>query len=441
MTRPVLLPLILALPGLGQAQAQAPAPSAPLALPDAIRAAWTGQPGLMAGQALADRARLEAEAASALRRPVLSVQAGWTRTDEPMQAFGLKLDQARIQAPDFDPGRLNRPDAVSGLGGSLSLQQPLYAGGRLDAARRAGEALAGAEAARQARRRQQVAFAVVQAYFGAEAAEGGVAAALEARRSAEALEAFVAARVDQGLLLKSELARVKAWRAQADAAWAEARRQVRSARAALALLTGRRADSVLATPLEAPPASAETAPGRREDLEAARLDARAAAEGTRAAAGALKPEVGLSLSYGTARERLAGAGGTWTTAALGAKWTFSFAESRRIQAARAAERAAELNARWQALQAGREEEEARAALEAALARVSAAQVGLAASQEARDLRQARHREGLLPLTDLLDAEAALQGARALRLAALLELRTARAALDLAHGSPLEGVSE
>jgi outer membrane protein TolC len=438
MSPAVLLPLVLALP----AQAQEPSPDiAPLPLADAIHAAWAGQPGLLAGQAMADRARLEAEAASALRGPVFSAQAGWTRSTEPMQAFGLKLDQARIQAADFDPARLNRPDAVSGLGGALQVQQPLYAGGRLDAARRAGEALAGAEAARQARRRQQVAFAVVQAYFGAEAAEGGQAAAEEARRSAEALEAFVAARVDQGLMLKSELARVRAWRAQTEAALAEARRQVRSARSALALLTGRPPASPLTTPLEAPTGPAEAGPGRREDLEAARLDARAASEGARAAAGALRPEVGLTLSYGLARERLAGAGGSWTTAALGAKWTFSFSETKRIQAARAAERAAELNAQWQARQATREVDEARAALESAQARLKAAQEALQASEEAKALRQARHREGLLPLTDLLDAEAALQGARALRLAALLELRTARAALDLAHGSPIEGVSE
>lgn len=440
MTRAVLLPLILALPAAAQAPVPSPSAAAPLSLPEAIRAAWTGQPGLQAGQALVDRARLEAEAASALRAPSISAQAGWTRSDEPMLAFGLKLDQARIQAADFDPVRLNRPDAVTGLGGAVSVQQPLYAGGRLDAARRAGEALAGAEAARQARRRQQVAFAVVQAYFGTEAAEGGVAAAEEARRSAAATEAFVAARVEQGLMLKSELARVKAWRAQTEAGLAEARRQVRSARSVLALLTGRPGDSPLSTPLEAPPA-AEADAGRREDLEAARLDARAASEAARAATGVLRPEVGLSLAYGLARERLGGAGGAWTTASVGAKWTFSFGQSKHIQAARAAERAAALNVQWQARQAGREVEEAKAALDAATARLAASQGALEASEEARSLRQARHREGLLPLTDLLDAEAALQGARALRLAALLELRTARAALDLAHGSPIEGVTE
>jgi outer membrane protein TolC len=431
-----ILPLLLALPAQGQEAAPRDLP-----LADAIRAAWSGQSGLQAGQAMAERARFEADAAAALRRPTFQAQAGWTRTDEPMQAFGLKLDQARIQAVDFDPARLNRPDAVSGLGGAVSVQQPLYAGGRLDAARRGLSALADAEASRQRHRRQQVAAAVVQAYFGTQAAEGGIAAAEEARKSAAATEAFVAARVEQGLMLRSELARMKAFRAQADAALAEARRQARSARAALALLTGLPGELSLLTPLDAPDAPDAGPPGRRADLEAARFEARAAGENAKAAAGVLRPEVGLNLTWGAARERFAGAGGTWTTASVGAKWTFSFAEPRRIQAARAAERAAELNARWQSEQARHDVDEAASSIAAAQQRLAAAQEAVGASEEARNLRQARHREGLLPLTDLLDAEAALQGAKALRLAALLELRSARAQADLAQGRPIEGVTE
>jgi outer membrane protein TolC len=432
MNRTSLL-LLLTLP--------ARADSAPLALANAIRAAWRSQPGLQAGQAMADQARFEAGAAAALRRPTLQAQAGFSRTDEPMQAFGMKLDQARIQAADFDPARLNRPDAVSGLGAGLALSQPLYAGGRLDAARRGTAAMADAQDALQAHRRQQTALAVVQAYFGAQAAEAGVAAAAEARRSAGATEDFIAARVGQGLLLRSELARVKAWRAQTDAALAEARRQAHGARSALALLTGAEAPAAFATALDAPGAAAPAAEGRRADLEAARLQARAAGESVKAAQGALKPEVGLSLAWGAAREKLSGGGATWTTASLGAKWSFSFSEGKRIQAAQAMARAAELQARWQEAQAGRERGDAEAAVAAAKSRVEAAREALAAAEEARALRLARHREGLLPLTDLLDAEAAVQGAQALRLAALLELRSAQAQSDLAHGRPIEGVME
>ena len=431
-----LLPLAT-LPLLAQA------PEA-LTLPEALRSAWTRQSGLQAGQALADRARLDADAADALRLPTLQAQAGWMRTDEPMMAFGLKLNQARIAAPDFNPASLNHPEAVSGLGGSLTLSQPLYAGGRISAARQATRALAQAESAAQAHRKQQVALAVVQAYFGTQAAAAGVAYAEDTLKTAQGTEAFVAARVEQGLMLKADLARVKAWRAQAEAGLAEARRQEQSARSGLALLMGAPAPAQLATALDAPGAGAAApsqAPGTRADLRAAALQTQAAKAYAQAVGGSLKPEVGLSLSTGAARETFGATGGSWTTASLGAKWTFAWGDTRKTQAARAGARAAELAQAWQQAQAARETTEAEGAVTAAEAKVKAATEGLAAAEEARELRQARHREGLLPLTELLDAESALQGARAFRLATLLELRTAHAQRALALGLPIEGVTE
>ncbi|HJW33537.1 MAG TPA: TolC family protein [Holophagaceae bacterium] len=411
-----------------------------LSLPEALRSAWSKQSGLQAGQAMVDRARLDSEAASAMLLPTLQAQAGWMRTDEPMMAFGMKLNQARIQASDFNPASLNHPDAVSGLGGSLTLQQPLYAGGRITAARKATNALASAEAAQQAHRKQQVALAVVQAYFGAQAAAAGVTYAEDTLKTAQGTEAFVAARVDQGLMLKADLARVKAWRAQAEAGLAEARRQEASARSGLALLMGAAAPAHLTTALETPVPAAGPS-GQRADLRAASLQTDAARAYAQAVGGSLKPEVGLNLTVGTARETFGAAGGSWTTASIGAKWTFAFGDTKKTQAARAGARAAELAQRWQQAQAARETTEAEGAVTTAEAKVRAAAEGLAAAEEARELRQARHREGLLPLTELLDAESALAGARAFRLATLLELRTAHAQRALALGTPIEGVTE
>lgn len=429
MKHPSLL-LLLALPATAQ----------DLSLPDALRAAWSRNAGLQAGQAAVDAARYQADSASSLRLPTLTAQAGWMRTDEPMMAFGMKLNQARIQASDFNPASLNHPDPVHGLGGSLVLQQPLYAGGKIDAARKATSAMASAEAAQQGRRKQEIAAAVTKAYFGAQAAAAGVAYAEETVKTAQATEAFVAARVEQGLMLKADLARVKAWRASAEAQLSEAKRQEASARSGLTLLTGGAPFERLSTPLEAGTAPT-AATGARGDLEASRLQAEAAKAQAKAVAGSLKPEVGLSLGVGAARETFGDTGGNWTTASVGAKWTFSFSDTRRAQAARAQARAAELALTWQREQASREVKESQNAIAAAEAKVKAAEEALQAATEARDLRQARYREGLLPLTELLDAESALAGARALRLASLFDLRAARAESALALGTPVEGVSE
>jgi outer membrane protein TolC len=57
------------------------------------------------------------------------------------------------------------------------------------------------------------------------------------------------------------------------------------------------------------------------------------------------------------------------------------------------------------------------------------------------MRLARHREGLLPLVEVLDAETGLTGARTLLLNSQYDGRLARARLALALGQPIEDVKE
>jgi outer membrane protein TolC len=412
----------------------------PLTIQDAIRAAWAGMGGLQAGQAMVDKARAEAEATKGLELPTVALGAGLARTDEPMQVFGTRLDQARITQADFLPASLNHPDPLAGFGASLSVTQPIYAGGRLDAARRAGAAMAEAEAHSQTFRSQQVALAVDQAYFGTQVAQQGLRWAEDTLSHAQELERFVHARVDQGLMLKSEGERAKAFRAQSEAGVAQARQSLASARSALALLMGAEPPDQLATAVDAGAADLPQGRGSRGDIEALRAQGEAARAGVAAAKGAFKPDVGLSVAVGTARYSVAD-GGNWTTASVGVRWSFSFSDSPRVEAARAAVRAADLGRQWQERQADRDAAEARRGLTAAEAKMASAKVALEASESVRAMRQARHREGLLPLVEVLDAEAALSGARTLLLNSQLEWRISRAQLALALGQPVEGFKE
>jgi outer membrane protein TolC len=366
-------------------------------------------------------------------------------------AFGMKLNQARITQADFDPARLNDPDAITGFGGGVTLSQPLYAGGRLTAARKAGGAMAEAEVASQSHRRQQVALAVVQAYFGVQAAEQGQVFAEDSRRQAREVEHFVQTRVEQGLMLQAEHLRIRAHRAQTEAGVIEAGQRVASARSGLALLTGMAvAPAFLSTSLLAQVATAPTdatptdagptdAAGTRGDVQAARFQLQAAQQGVSAAWGSLLPEVGLNLGLGTLHNSW-NSGGNWSEISLGLKWNvFSLPDYRHVASAKASERAASHNVRWQEQVADREVAEARRAMQSAAARIQMAQEAVEASESVRALRQARHREGLIPLTEVLDAEAGLSGARALLLNAEFEWRVSRAQLSLALGQPIEGV--
>jgi outer membrane protein TolC len=66
-------------------------------------------------------------------------------------------------------------------------------------------------------------------------------------------------------------------------------------------------------------------------------------------------------------------------------------------------------------------------------RVAVAERGLDAARESRKVAQDRYREGVIPSSELLDAETALERAELSRTEALAALRLAAALLDRAVG--------
>ena len=262
-------------------------------------------------------------------------------------AFGMKLDQSRITQADFNPARLNDPDAVGGWGAGASLNLPLYMGGRVVAGARAAGAMAGAEAASHERRRLEIAAGVVEAYFGAQVAEQGVRYADDLLAQARETERFMRERNAQDLALDADVARAAAFRAQAEAERAAALQRRASARSGLALVAGDAiAAADLATPVEAlppiPPVAPDAPPpADRPDLVAARLQRDAADAGVTAARGSLLPSLFAQASAETLREgNDLGSGGSWTTLGLVARWDLSLADAQATRAAQARARAA-----------------------------------------------------------------------------------------------------
>lgn len=417
---------------------------------DAIRSAWRENPALAAGAHQVAAARADARAARDGHWPTLAVTGKGIGTNEPVGVFGIKLNQARITVEDFNPVTLNDPAAVTGIGLGAGVVLPIWMGGRILAGQHAAEAQADAEASAQGRRREEMALAVVQAYFRVQVAEQGVRYADDVLEQARETERFVGERNKKGLALDADVARATAFRAQAEAERASVLQQLSSARSALAMLTGIDvARSTLATPVEQGPslvpvpvatleAGGPAAPPERQDLVAARLRAQAAESFVGVSKGSLLPSVFAMGGVDTLRSSWT-QGATWWSAALVVRWEFGASSLGGMDAAEARSAAAASAARWQEVQAAREVEEARQAVLTAGARVRAAREAVTASESARVLRQARYRQGLLPLSDVLDAEAALAGARTLLLRSLFETRIARAQLELALGLPVEGV--
>ena len=98
-----------------------------------------------------------------------------------------------------------------------------------------------------------MALAITQAYFGAQVAEEALRNAEDTLKQAEETDRFVQARVAQGLMLKADGERTRAFCAQSGAGVAEAQARVASARSALAMLVGADvAADTLITPLAIP---------------------------------------------------------------------------------------------------------------------------------------------------------------------------------------------
>lgn len=379
-----------------------------LSIEEAIREAWKTNPGLAASSAQVEAVRAEAERDG--RLPTFVATARAVATDEPVGVFGLHLNQQKITGADFTPSQLNSPAPAGGLGLGASIVQPIYMGGKISAGRRAQTYQAEAEERSHERRSQEMAAAVVQAYFGVQASAEALRYAEDVLVHARETERFVRARADKGLVLDADVARATAFRAQADAERSTAQQRLASARAALALLSGEEAERAeLVTAIAAPVADAglpadptQGAPDR-SDVQAARLRASAAEESITATRGTL-PEIFAQGGVETMRASV-DQGATWFNVALVARWKFDFSDLKTTRAAEARASAATKALRWQELQARSEVAEARRGVLSADARVASAREAVAASESARDLRIARHRQGLLPLTDVLDSEA------------------------------------
>ncbi|MGZ3444746.1 MAG: TolC family protein [Myxococcaceae bacterium] len=409
-----------------------------LTVADAIRAAWSHDSRLQASTAQATAASRGAEAADWALGPTLDVGAVGMVTSQPSAGFAVLLDQGQVTPADLVPSRLNTPTVRGGLGLSAVVEQPLI-DATLWAARRRAHAGAQAEEATLAATQGEVALETVRAYFSVRAAEEALAYADDTLRTARETETFVGARVEQDVLLASEASRSTAYRAQAEAEKAAATRQLARARTLFTLLIGQPPlAGSLVTPIVPGGISPVGPVEERPEVRAARAAVTAESAAADEAHARLWPT--LVLQGGVASQSAGfSPGNVWGMGFLVLRWRGSVAGFKAASAADAALAAAEARRVEKERLLAAELEEAGASLTASTAALEAARTAVAASEQARDQRQARHRQGLIPLTELLDAETGLTSSRALLLRSALQARIARAELEHASGQPVEGV--
>jgi outer membrane protein TolC len=368
------------------------------------------------------------------------VDAGFLTTNDPVAAFALALKQERFSLQEFAASDPNHPGFTQDWSASVAAAWSIDVfGATRGEARAAGET---AEAAGKAasRARDGVAFQALSAFAAACRADEAISL-LEARRSdAEKDVSLAQALFEQGLTTAADPARAEAALADIRAQLAAEEFARASARAALAALIGAPAAARPLGALPAPHPVPEAASAPRDDVAAAELAAQAAQEGAKAASASRFPALVVSARYDLNAPRPGGRWGDSATVFGGVRILVfaSGAIDARIAEARASARGAEAAARETRQEAERQSVSARAALTAAVARLSAFTEAERAAARAREIQQARYEEGVSRFSDLLETRGAEVSARLGAAAARSELAVAEARLRLALGLPPEG---
>jgi len=398
-------------------------------------------------------ARADADAAQADRTatlpgllPQLRVEGGTIRTTDPIGVFGARLRQRAVTQADFDPARLNRPDALTLTTGALVLEQPLLAPQAL-LGRRAASLAAEAATAMADRSSEQARLGATQAYYGAVVAVASVAA-LDSALAAGSAHVRQATTLERnGVVTRSDMLLAQVRLGALEAQRASAAGQATMARLGLAVQMGTPGDTAGALPVRLPDTRAITALvttdwphatniDARRDVRAAQLGERAARADIARTTGAWLPTVGAVARTDWASVNQPFVGTPFWTVGVMASWSVfrGGGDLADRQRATARARAAASRAEGAHAQAQLEATHARIQRDVALTRMQIADRSLAQAREALRLVQRRYDGGLAAITELLDAAAALTaadlGTVAARHDALIALAAERVALGL-----------
>jgi len=129
-------------------------------------------------------------------------------TNNPLNAFGFKLQQQSISQNDFAPALLNNPDATGDFGAKATLMQPIFNADMLAMRNAARKQIAIAGFKKQ-RTSDYIRFAVETEYYQLQMSWEMQSVSKDALNTLQAIYKWVKDRYDQGYVQKSDLLNVE----------------------------------------------------------------------------------------------------------------------------------------------------------------------------------------------------------------------------------------
>jgi outer membrane protein TolC len=193
---------------LGMLSVHAQQPPMPIQLEEALSLAQKANQQIKIAHIDQQIASANVKQTEALWLPQLNLSYTAMNTNNPLNAFGFKLQQANVTAADFNPALLNNPGATPNYLTQLSLQQPIINMDMLQM-RKAAEQQVQISSLQIKRTEEAVKMQVTQLYLQLNFLYQALDVVKSALTTSQSIYQFTKNRFDQGLMQKSDLLNVE----------------------------------------------------------------------------------------------------------------------------------------------------------------------------------------------------------------------------------------
>lgn len=332
-------------------------------------------------------------------------------TNQPLNAFGFKLQQANVQQADFNPVLLNNPGATPNITTQLSVQQPLF-NPDLNYMRKAASKQASVYGYQTQRTREAVDMQVTNTYLQLEFTYEVVKVLEEALKTVQEIHRFTNDRYQQGLMQQSDLLNVEVQVKAAETNLAEARSQIKTISDQLSLLMNTPGGVTYTTEpvlTDVPAVTAASVSADRADLKAMSTAVAAYDLVIKSTSMSMFPKLNGFANYQYNDQSMFGFGANSYLAGIQLSWDiFKGNQARNKKATQQLEKS-KLQEQLQDMMAKSDAEIRKTQTQLADTRYRINQQTRAVEQAAESLRimQNRYTQGLVNTTDLLMAQTQL----------------------------------
>lgn len=368
--------------------------------------------------------------------PSISVEETGISTDDPLSVFGFRLKQEAVTTADFNPERLNAPDAYENFTTRFEVRQPVFNAGMLYR-RSAVKNQVNASREQFESTVQQTRFQVKDAYYQLLLAERRLDVISQSLEAAEEMERQAGDYYEEEMIGRDEYLAARVRLLELQSRREQTLDQKETVQDNLKFLLGldERVTIVPTDSMPQPRFSHERFEGvnaQNSGLEALRYRVEAARKMVKSAGVGFVPSLNLFGNYEFNDEVLFGTAGESYLVGATLKWNLfdGFSKAGKVMESKAELRKAELAHESRSFENKLETDQARRSLKQAETQLDLAEATVEQAAENFRIRSDRYEEGMVRTADLLEAETKLSEARMQRLNALYMYHRSLARLEL-----------